>query len=156
MMGYVEGGRLTTSVPVTVLRSGRVATVTDDVVGEEPLEIRLGYSRSSAVQIGVIMRTPGHDFELAAGFLYSEGMIGGSGDVRTIRYCTPEPGMDQLYNIVTVAARSEIGDEIHHRPFTVNSSCGICGSATLEQLETRCSPLPVDCKISVVDPGRSA
>jgi FdhD protein len=81
------------------------------------------------------MRTPGSDFELAAGFLFSEGVVAGKDDIESIRYCV-ERGQHQLYNIVNVFLKR--GVEFDPRRFTrhvfTSSSCGVCGKATLEQV----------------------
>ncbi len=130
-------------VRIVRVRPGGVAHARDRVAGEEPLEIRLvaGGRRES---VAVTMRTPGHDFELAAGFLAGEGVIAGRDDVAAIRYCT-EVGEDQRYNVVNVHLRAgELPDlERLERHFTVSSSCGVCGKAHLDALEVRCDgPLP--------------
>src|SRR3989442_13953309 len=75
------------------VKDGRRQRRTDVLAVEEPLEIRVGKH-----SVAVTMRTPGHDFELAAGFLFSEGLITGKQDIRQIRYCA-DP---QNYNVVTV------------------------------------------------------
>src|SRR5688572_1147468 len=82
--------------PVTVLQDGTRSQRTDVCATEEPLEIRLRVGREVRSLV-VTMRTPGADFELAAGFLHAEGI----GGIRRIEYCT-DPGVEQLYNIVTV------------------------------------------------------
>ena len=84
------------------------------------------------------MRTPGHDFELAAGFLFTEGIIG-PGDVRGVRYCDV-PREEQHYNVVTVAVGRPLPD-FAARSFYTTSSCGICGKASLEALDVQCAPV---------------
>ena len=109
----------------------------DHLATEEPLEIRLkagGETRTLAVT----MRTPGADFELAAGFLRSENVIAGPKDVRRIVYCT-DADLDaaQQYNVVSVELSSrELPDprRLERHSFT-SSACGVCGKAGLESLE---------------------
>ncbi|HEV2760294.1 MAG TPA: formate dehydrogenase accessory sulfurtransferase FdhD [Acidimicrobiales bacterium] len=104
----------------------------DSLVAEEPLEIRIG-GRSLAVT----MRTPGHDFELATGFLLSEGLIAGGSDVTTISYC---PGPDkQEFNVldVTLAPGVLPPPPQATRPFVSTSSCGLCGKASVDTVRSK-------------------
>lgn len=105
----------------------------------------LGESRTLAVT----MRTPGHDFELAAGFLLAEGLIGRRDEIRRIAYCT-DPGEPQQYNIVNVELASASLPELAplERHFYTTSACGVCGKAGLENLQRRYSPLALKWKIS--------
>ena len=86
------------------------------------------------------MRTPGHDFDLAAGFLFTEGLIDGAQDVRGIRYCAV-PREEQHYNVVSVGVARMLADFEMQRNFYATSSCGICGKASLDAIETRCAPV---------------
>jgi FdhD protein len=90
------------------------------------------------------MRTPGADFELAAGFLYGEGIVSSPEDIRRISYCVDaDIDAEQQYNIVNVELRG--GREFDLRPlerhFYTTSACGVCGKASLEQLELRGCPV---------------
>ena len=111
----------------------------DSVAVEEPLEIRVG-----GETVAVTMRTPGADFELAAGFLYGEGIVKSADDIAKISYCV-DSDLDaaQQYNIVNVELRG--GREYDLRPlerhFYTTSACGVCGKASLEQLELRGCPV---------------
>jgi FdhD protein len=87
------------------------------------------------------MRTPGGDFDLAAGFLYSEGLIAGRADVRRESYCEDLTPDEQHYNVVTVNLTRPFDAEALRRNFFANSSCGICGKATLDDVEVHCAPL---------------
>lgn len=116
-----------------------------DVVSvEEPMEIRLTVPDHGEHQVAVTMRTPGDDFELAAGFLYSEGLIGRREDIVDLRYCVNvDP---QEYNVVTVQLRDGAAFDPASltRNFYTSSSCGVCGKASLEAVEVKgCAPLPV-------------
>jgi FdhD protein len=120
---------------VTRIERGEVSRLTDGVVGEEPLEIRVRAGGDKRT-LGVTMRTPGNDFELVAGFLVGEGVIRDKDEVGGFRYCT-DPGVDeeQMYNIVTAELRTPIPDGIVlERHFHAGSACGVCGKATLDEL----------------------
>ena len=104
------------------------------LVTEEPLEIRVN-AHGVDHAISVTMRTPGNDFELAVGFLTTEGVIKGKQDFDQVRYCVGGPA-EQQYNIVTVALRPGVDFDAARlkRNFYTTSSCGICGKASLEAL----------------------
>jgi FdhD protein len=119
----------------------------DYLTTEEPLELRLraGLDERS---VAVTMRTPGTDFELVAGFLYAEGLIGRRDEIRRISYCLGKvesdygerrPRVDQHYNTVTVELEREALPELGRleRSVYTNSACGICGRVSLEALELR-------------------
>jgi FdhD protein len=125
-------GRVRTQV--VRVEKGLHSTTSDGVVGEEPLEMRI---RAGGVRrtLGVTMRTPGNDFELVAGFLKSEGIVGGRGDIGSIRYCT-DPDIDeaQMYNVVTAELTSGVVRDVAPRRFHSGSACGVCGKSTLDEL----------------------
>lgn len=111
----------------------------DHVATEEPLEIRLAAGSVSRT-VAITMRTPGGDFELAAGFLRGENVVDGRAQIRSIRYCTgPEPDTDQQYNVVSVELCAPSLPELAQleRHFYTTSACGVCGKASLEALELR-------------------
>ncbi len=132
-----------TKTRVRVVEDGGMRVRPDTLATEEPMEIRLlaGDARQT---VAVTMRTPGADFELAAGFLYGEGIIESLDDVAKISYCV-DRDLDaaQQYNIVNVELRG--GREYDLRPlerhFYTTSACGVCGKASLEQLELRGCPV---------------
>ncbi|TMC49410.1 MAG: formate dehydrogenase accessory sulfurtransferase FdhD [Chloroflexi bacterium] len=109
---------------------------TDEVAGEEPLEIRIG-----GVPLALTMRTPGHDFELAIGFLFTEGVVGEPSHIRSIRTCAAkqDAARSGVYNIldVTLAPGAPPFDPRGGRNFYTTSSCGVCGKASIEALQTR-------------------
>lgn len=126
----------------------------DLVVIEEPLEIRLGFGSAEDRQqksISVTMRTPtGHDFELALGFLFTEGIIASFDDILSIHYCT-DAGRQAEQNIVRVELKPNIEVNLQslERHFYATSSCGICGKASIEAIEQKCPILPkTDFKVS--------
>ncbi len=127
--------------PVLRIRSGRVERLDDVVAGEEPLEIRLLWEaegRAERRSVAITMRTPGDDFDLACGFLFTEGIIRGHHDVLDISYCRDEDE-EQAFNIVTVTLAAGLAPDISplERNFYTTSSCGICGKASLEALEVQ-------------------
>lgn len=93
--------------------------------------------------ISVTMRTPGNDFELAAGFLLTEGVITTSGSIESISYCT-EPLESQNYNVVNVSLSPGVELDLKRlsRNVFTNSSCGVCGKASLDLVKTACPDLP--------------
>jgi FdhD protein len=133
--------RVVAPTNVVAVRGDRHLELPDRLAAEEPMEIRVGGPGDEPTAVSVTMRTPGHDFELAVGFLHSEGVVVSGADVSAVRYCDTPPGAEQRYNIVTVQlARPPALDGVR-RAFSVTASCGICGTATLEQLRRRCAPL---------------
>jgi FdhD protein len=131
--------RTVTPTRVLAVRSERHLEVPDQLATEEPMEIRVAGPGQEPQPIAVTMRTPGHDFELAVGFLRTEGLIHRSVDVASVRYCAMPPGEEQHFNIVTVDLRGPAPETTERtRNFTINSSCGVCGKATLDQVELEC------------------
>ena len=111
----------------------------DRLATEEPLEIRLRAENESRT-IAITMRTPGNDFELAAGFLYAEGILAGYETLLGISFCVDrDVDAEQRYNIVNVdlAAKALPPFDGLDRHFLTTSACGICGRAGIEALETR-------------------
>ncbi|MDQ1476541.1 MAG: FdhD protein [Actinomycetota bacterium] len=112
----------------------------DRLVTEEPMEIRVGGPRQEPVPFAVAMRTPGSDFELAAGLCLTEGLLSGPDDLDGIAYCLG-PDREQMFNVVTVRLRALVPESLRDRRYLSNSSCGICGKAALEEIEVRCAPV---------------
>jgi FdhD protein len=107
----------------------------DDLIVEEPMTIQL-----DGQLVTTTMRTPGHDFELAAGFCHTDGLLAGA-PVNGVRYCADGSAVDTEFNVVTVdtGRRAPIPTP---RLGTTNSSCGWCGSDQLDDLCARLSPVP--------------
>ena len=121
-----------------IRRFGADAGTCDDVVAtEEPLEIRLSFTRPDGRRaqqsISITMRTPGNDEELAAGFLFTEGIIAGPAELQAIGPCGP-PAANGLINVVRVdlAPGVEVDLARLERHFYTSSSCGVCGKASLD------------------------
>ena len=130
-------------VRVRVVEEGRIRVRPDTLATEEPMEIRLisGDVRRTAA---ITMRTPGADFELAAGFLYGEGIVRSPEDILKISYCVDaDLDAEQQYNIVNVKLRGsrDYDPKSLERHFYTTSACGVCGKASLEQLELRGCPM---------------
>jgi FdhD protein len=122
-------------------------TLEQDVLAvEEPLEIRLGYEPDGerlAHSISITMRTPGHDFDLAAGFLFTEGIVQRAEQIQAIRHCGKTGG--EATNVVKVELASGVAIDFARlqRHFYTSSSCGVCGKTSIEALQvTACSILP--------------
>jgi FdhD protein len=121
------------AVDVARVRDGIRQGGTDHAATEEPLEIRL-YNKPFAV----IMRTPGADRELAAGFLLAEGVLKSPDDLGTLEHCT-DPSAEHPENIVNATIANGSADALERilaerRQVTTNSSCGLCGRLTIESL----------------------
>jgi len=105
----------------------------DDLAAEEPLEIRI-----RRAPLAVTMRTPGHDIDLAMGFLLTEGVIGAAADVVTAQLCA---GTDtpNTYNVVDVVLRDDVPPPVTDpsRNFYTTSSCGVCGKASIDAVRIR-------------------
>jgi FdhD protein len=130
------------TVPVQKMEGDSSAPVQDLLAVEEPLEIRIGDR-----PISLTMRTPGHDFELAAGFLFTEGVLTDSGQILSIRYTNPKERSRQARNSVTVELRPEVEIDFDRleRHFYTTSSCGICGKASIEAVQMKgCPVLPMN------------
>jgi FdhD protein len=128
-------GRITARRRVTRITVGREPVTRDDVLAvEEPLEIRVAGSALS-----ITMRTPGHDFDLAAGFLVSEGVISRGDQLGAIRYCAGATADGQnTYNVLDVSLAPGVPkpDPSLERNFYMTSSCGLCGKASIDAVRT--------------------
>ncbi len=132
--------RATANVQVLSIDEHGARRRPDRLVTEEPLEIRVHGPNETPAPLVVTMRTPGNDFELAAGFCLTEGVLHGIDDLDNIAYCLGGEG-EQLYNVVTLQQRVPVADDVTSRHFLANSSCGICGKAALDDVAVRCAPV---------------
>jgi FdhD protein len=140
--------RTVTPVRVVAVRPDHHLDLPDRLATEEPMEIRASGPGQSPQPVAVTMRTPGHDFELAAGFLRTEGLITDGADVAAVKYCELPAEAEQRFNVVTVELTRPYDPGGYGRSFCATSSCGTCGKETLDQVEVWCPP--------VVDPVRVA
>jgi FdhD protein len=132
--------RNVSNVHVVAMNDGVRSERTDTLAAEEPLEIRVQGPGQEQRSVAVTMRTPGGDFELAVGFLFTEGLIAPE-DVSRVAYCDNLPGEDQQYNIVSVTLTGPFDADLVKRNFYATSSCGVCGKAALDDIEVRCAPV---------------
>jgi FdhD protein len=128
----------TTRAQVVTVDGDRRSRRSDRLATEEPMEIRVEEPGAEQRSVAVTMRTPGHDFELAVGFLLTEGLIFGRDDVRSVRYCAV-PREEQHYNVVSVSVAQAL--EFEQRSFYATSSCGVCGKASLDAIDVQCAPI---------------
>ena len=126
------------TVRLTRFASGRRSALSDSVAREEPLEIQIG-----GTSFVVVMRTPGHDEELALGLLLGERVIARRKDVLSIRHSTVAPTPEAADNIllVTLAPNVKVDWERLKRNLYASASCGICGKATIESALAVAPPL---------------
>jgi FdhD protein len=115
-------------------RDGTAVRTPDELIVEEPLSIHL-----DGVLVATTMRTPGHDFELAAGWCFTEGLLGGA-TVRNCRYCGTGSATDTEYNVVSVDTGGA-APVPEPRLGTTSSSCGVCGTTAIDELTERLTPL---------------
>lgn len=111
---------------------------------EEPLEIRIGFGSQGNRQqknVSVTMRTPGHDFELAVGFLFTEGIVQNFEQIESVKYCEDGGKQEQKENIVRVELKPEVKIDFEklHRHFYTTSSCGVCGKTSIDAVKVNCT-----------------
>ncbi len=124
---------------VKVQKTDSDVTSSDSVVVEEPLEIRIKCGTKEE-QLGITMRTPGADLELAAGFLWGEGFLKSPDELISVKVCADKSlSLRQRANVVvaTVADNSQESVRILERRFTITSACGVCGSTNISDLHKR-------------------
>ena len=148
-------GRITARKRIVRIVVGESRMAREDVLAvEEPLEIRVAGSALS-----ITMRTPGHDFDLAAGFLVSEGVVSAGDQLGAIRYCAGATTAgatavsENTFNVldVTLAHGVPLPDSSLERNFYMTSSCGLCGKASIDAVRTLSAHPPVDDPIAVTD-----
>ncbi len=132
--------RHVTSRRIVAVRGESLEVRDDRVVGEAPLEIRAAGPRQDPVAVAVTMRTPGHEAELAVGFLRTEGLLTGQ------EVITTSPGdparLSQPDDTILVRLSTPFDDsKVAERHFVATASCGICGKASIDEVALRCEPL---------------
>lgn len=126
-----------------VAKNAPVITAADTLAVEEPLEIRLGFldkGKRTHRAISITMRSPGNDFELAAGFLLTEGILDSRNQIRSIKHCGKFPNYENTVRI-DLAENTQIDFKRLERNFYTTSSCGVCGKSSLEALATGARPI---------------
>ncbi|MFZ5853912.1 MAG: formate dehydrogenase accessory sulfurtransferase FdhD [Chloroflexota bacterium] len=133
--------RHATVARILAVRGSAAIVREDHLVGEEPMEIRAAGPGQEPVSVAVTMRTPGFEAELAVGFLHTEGLVG-IDEVVGVEFADPAEAA-QPDDIVLVRLRRAFDPSLAaERHFVATASCGICGKATLDEIEVRCAPLP--------------
>jgi FdhD protein len=128
--------------PIVAVRGETLEVRPDRVVGEAPLEIRAAGPGQDPVAVAVTMRTPGHEAELAVGFLRTEGLIEGRADVAGTRAGSPSSLSQPDDTILVELTRPFDASAVAERHFVATASCGICGKASIDEVALRCDPLP--------------
>lgn len=140
-MAKTANGMKTGSFETPILRvSTNISTISEnDVLAvEEPLEIRLGFAENGKFThraVSITMRTPGSDFELAAGFLFTEGILESKNQIESIKHCGRFPNNRNTVRLDLIA-ESTVNLKKLERNFYTTSSCGVCGKTSLEALNT--------------------
>ena len=134
------------SVRVKKISNEKQESTPDLLAMEEPLEIRIGFGPLNERQqksLSVTMRTPGHDFELASGFLFTEGIIQYFDQIESIKYCEDAGKQEEKENVVRIELKPEvkIDFEILQRHFYTSSSCGVCGKSSIDSVRVACQKL---------------
>ncbi|MEO8111797.1 MAG: formate dehydrogenase accessory sulfurtransferase FdhD, partial [Ginsengibacter sp.] len=132
---------MSSALPASIIKVDNTGGThrTDDMLAvEEPLEIRIGFDdKGERIQknISVTMRTPGNDFELATGFLFTEGIIKNAEEILSIKHCN---GINE--NVVRVELNENVKVALNklERNFYTTSSCGVCGKSSIEAIKTVC------------------
>lgn len=127
--------RRSETVLVTTIDSAGSRRHPDDVIVEEPMTIQL-----DGATVATTMRTPGNDYELAAGFCFTDGLLGGA-TITGVRYCANGAASDSQFNVVTVDTGGA-APTATPRLGNTTSSCGLCGNEAIDQLCDRLAPLP--------------
>ncbi len=142
------------AVQITKVNEAHAVNEDDILASEEPLGIKVNYTlNNNPIQknIAVTMRTPGNDFELALGFLYTEKIIGSINDVEAVKYCEGDRKSElDSENSVKVILKEGIKPNLNsaERNFYITGSCGICGKSSIEAIELSCQKIISNLKVS--------
>ncbi|HEU0243938.1 MAG TPA: formate dehydrogenase accessory sulfurtransferase FdhD [Candidatus Limnocylindrales bacterium] len=142
--------RQATRVTITAYRGGIAEEREDRLSGEEPLAIHAAGPGQDPVDVAVTMRTPGHEDELAAGFLRTEGLIHDTDAITGFTAGDPATDSRPDDTITVHLARSFDPGLVAERHFVATASCGICGKASLDEVAVRSDPIPPG---PVIDPA---
>jgi len=134
--------RQATRARVTVVRGSSVEVREDRLAGEEPMVIRACGPGQEPIDIAVTMRTPGHEADLAAGFLRTEGLVDDPRDIVAIEVGDPATKSNPDDEVIVRLARPFDSALVAERNFVATASCGICGKASLDSVQVRCDPIP--------------
>ena len=133
-------------VTVHKVQGDDVRAASDVLAAEEPLEIRVGYGPAGEREhrtLSITMRTPGHDFELAAGFLFTEGIIRSRADLQGVLYCPDVEKEEERENVVRAELAPTATPDLPRleRHFYTSSSCGVCGKTSIEAVHAASCPV---------------
>ncbi|MGH9055404.1 MAG: formate dehydrogenase accessory sulfurtransferase FdhD [Acidimicrobiales bacterium] len=149
--------RQVTPVQAIKVRPGRSARLPEMLATEEPMEIRVAGPGQEPVPVAVTMRTPGNDFELATGFLVTEGLASPA-EVAGAGYCDSVRDEEARFNTVTVALHRRWERTGPVRAFTASASCGVCGKTSIGEVELSCQAVapavPVPASLISAMPAR--
>jgi len=142
-----------TAVQIIGQERGERTIKPDLLAAEEPMEIRLVYGPANdriEKSLAVTMRTPGNDFELALGFLFTEGIINTMGQVESIVHCEQVKDEEERGNVVRVALAPDVPLDVDklQRNFYLSSSCGVCGKSSIEAINVQCHAINSSLRIS--------
>lgn len=134
--------RPVTAVRAVKVRPDRHVELPEHLATEEPMQILVAGAGQDAVPLAVTMRTPGHDFELATGFVVTEAVAART-EIASVDYCEAADRNDPAtrYNHVTVRLTGHWEPPTEARYFAASASCGMCGKTTIDQIETGCPTL---------------
>src|SRR5215470_8123634 len=137
----VANGASSIRRPIVQVRGAAASNREDQIAVEEPLEIRLG-----GMSLAVTMRTPGHDQELVAGLLFSEGAIASADDLDVVAHYPGPEGERDTGNVINVLLRGDVtaARKLLRRNFIAASSCGVCGKSTIEAIGQSLPPVTSD------------
>jgi FdhD protein len=145
MPGLTDGARPptrhVTTRSIVAVRGTALEVRQDRIAGEAPLEIRAAGPGQEPVAVAVTMRTPGHEDELAVGFLRTEGLIDGT-EIESIAHADPTTHNQPDDTVVVRLSRPFDDSAVAERHFVATASCGICGKASIDEVVVRCDPLP--------------
>jgi FdhD protein len=134
--------RRATRARITAYRAGRAEQRDDRLAGEEPLAIRAAGPGQDPVDVAITMRTPGHEAELAAGFLRTEGLVEDEAAIIGFDRGDPATSARPDDEIIVRLARPFDASRVAERHFVATASCGICGRASIDEIAVRCAPIP--------------
>ncbi|HEY5628176.1 MAG TPA: formate dehydrogenase accessory sulfurtransferase FdhD [Candidatus Limnocylindrales bacterium] len=133
--------RRATRVTVTAVRGTTVETRDDRLAGEEPMAIRVAGPGQAPVDVSITMRTPGHEAELAVGFLHAEGLLRDRDEIAAVELGDPGKVARPDDEVLVRLRRPFDAALVAERHFAVTSSCGICGKAALDDIHVRVAPI---------------
>ncbi|MCC7298378.1 MAG: formate dehydrogenase accessory sulfurtransferase FdhD [Bacteroidia bacterium] len=124
------------SFSISRINNGEKTAVQDDLAIEEPLEMSLETASGQVHKVSITMRTPGEDAALAAGFLFTEGIVNHPSDILQIKHTQTLPGIESNTILIQLSETATFNAEKLNRNFYTTSSCGVCGKASIDAIKT--------------------